>query len=42
LIEEVEQAEKEALASRDTKMPVPETVTQGIYAEPDVAMPGKS
>jgi TPP-dependent pyruvate/acetoin dehydrogenase alpha subunit len=41
VIEEIAQAEKEALISRDTNMPLPETVTQGIYAEPDVATPEK-
>lgn len=40
VIEEIEKAAREALISRDTNMPRPETVTQGIYAEPDSASPG--
>jgi len=41
VIEEIAQAEKEALISRDTNMPLPETVTQGVYSEPDAATPEK-
>ncbi len=37
VLTEIAAAEKQALASRDSRMPSPDTVTQGIYAEPDLA-----
>ncbi len=35
VIEEIARAEKEALESRDRKMPEPETAIQGVYAWQD-------
>src|SRR5262249_41235391 len=39
VIEEIAAAEKEALESRDGKMPDPRSVTQGVFAGPDEARP---
>ena len=37
VIEELAQAEREALASRETRMPKPQTAIEGVYATPDPA-----
>lgn len=42
VVDEVAQAENEALESRDKNMPQPETAIQGVYAAPDAAPAGIS
>ena len=42
VIEELAQAEREALVSRENKMPKPETVIEGVYATPAPATSEKS
>src|SRR5262249_17602203 len=41
VIEEIAVAEQEALESREKNMPEPSVLTQGVYAKPDEATPGR-
>jgi TPP-dependent pyruvate/acetoin dehydrogenase alpha subunit len=42
VIQEISSAEQEALASRERCAPEPSALTQGVYASPDEASPGRS
>src|SRR5262249_3815654 len=42
VLNEIDAAEKEALASRQSRMPAPETLTQGLYADSDLVTPETS
>src|SRR5262249_14686764 len=36
ILDEIDAAEKQALASRESRMPAPETLTQGLFAGPEL------